>query len=371
MDSAPFPGNEPSPQLTKMNDMDILMDDSLDGGPPSVGSGEIPVVIPTPGTNTPITPAPTKKKSQKNKVVTGYILYSREVRKQVVQNNPESTFGDISRIVGSEWKSLPSTEKQQWEEKASKLNEETKALLLLDEQCSSPAPPPVDLIFECLWDNCDYQFEEQADLIEHCIKDKESQGHVQAFFQENQGSDLNCQWRNCGRNKKNLQPFPNLARLIRHVRDMHINKGNGRSVAPENRSKNFKPSSKPQAVSRPTPSATPNPPPASTSNVLAASVQKIQEPMFISVPPRPQRVLHSEAYIKYIEGLQTETKHITPWERTLQATQENTPAPDLEKLQNITTWLGRKADQHDNVVAALWSLRNQLLKDTLGLHKTL
>ncbi|CAH1119196.1 unnamed protein product [Phaedon cochleariae] len=380
-------------QLTKMNDMDILMEDSLDGGPPSVGSGEIPVVICTPGANTTATtPATTKKKSNKNKVVTGYILYSREVRKQVVQNNPESTFGDISRIVGSEWKSLPQSEKQLWEERASKLNEETKALLLLDEQCSSPVPPPpppVDQIFECLWDNCDYQFEEVADLIEHCIKDKESQGHVQAFYQENQGSDFNCYWRNCSRNKKNVQPFPNIQRLIRHIRDMHINKGNGRSVAPENRNKNFKPSSKPQAVNRPTSSATPNPPSSTfnsssgshstpiitatvaASSVLAPTAQKVQEPMFISVPPRPQRVLHSEAYIKYIEGLQAENKHITSWERSLQATQENTPAPDLEKLQHVATWLGRKADQHDNVVAALWSLRNQLLKDTLGLHKTL
>lgn len=82
------------------------------------------------------------QKATKNKVVTGYILYSREVRKQVVQNNPESTFGDISRIVGSEWKSLSTADKQVWEERATKLNEETKALLLLEEQCSSPAPPP-------------------------------------------------------------------------------------------------------------------------------------------------------------------------------------------------------------------------------------
>lgn len=85
------------------------------------------------------------QKSTKNKVVTGYILYSREVRKQVVQNNPESTFGDISRIVGSEWKSLPSNEKQMWEERASKLNEENKAALSAaagDEQCASPAQPP-------------------------------------------------------------------------------------------------------------------------------------------------------------------------------------------------------------------------------------
>ncbi|XP_056638138.1 protein polybromo-1 isoform X1 [Diorhabda sublineata] len=370
------PPKEASPQLTKMNDMDITMEDSLDGGPPSVGSGEIPSVIPsTPVSTTPVpTPVPTsKKKSNKNKVVTGYILYSREVRKQVVQNNPESTFGDISRIVGSEWKSLPQHEKQQWEEKASKLNEETKALLLLEqEQCGSPAssqppPPPVDQVFECLWDNCDYQFEEVSDLIEHCVKDKESQGHVQAFYQENALTEFNCYWRNCSRAKKNVQPFPNMTRLIRHVRDMHINKGNGRSVPPENRSKNFKPSSKPPAVSRPTPSATPNAPPP----VLSPNAQKPQEPMFISVPPRPQRVLHSEAYIKYIEGLQAENKHISPWERTLQATQENTPEPDMEKIKNVAVWLGRKADQHDNVVAALWNLRNQLLKDTLSLHKTL
>ena len=29
--------------------------------------------------------------------------------------------------------------------------------------------------------------------------------------------------------------------------------------------------------------------------------QERQEPLFHSVPPRPQRLLHSEAYIKYIE----------------------------------------------------------------------
>lgn len=388
METSPFSsGNNDSsvPHLTKMNDMDVIMEDSLDGGPPSVGSGEIPASAvastsaasavastatsasgssnstatstATTATSTPATPASTKKKTNKNKIVTGYILYSREVRKSVVQNNPESKFGDISRIVGSEWKALPTHEKQSWEEKAQKLNEENKQLnMSLDEQqCNSPAPPPpVDQIFECLWDGCDYQFEEMSDCIEHCVKDsKDSQGHVQAYFQENAGTEFNCRWRNCIRNnKKNCQPFPNLARLVRHVRDMHIHKGNGRSVPPENRSKNFKPSSKPAAVSRPTPTATPNPPPSSSSSSASVSSHKLQEPMFISVPPRPQRVLHSEAYIKYIEGLHAENKYISNWERTLNATQETLPPPDPEKLQNVKAWLGRKADQHDNVVAA-------------------
>ncbi|KAF2888456.1 hypothetical protein ILUMI_17717 [Ignelater luminosus] len=100
--------------------------------------------------------------------------------------------------------------------------------------------------------------------------------------------------------------------------------------------------------------------------------QKPQEPMFISVPPRPQRVLHSEAYIKYIEGLHSENRYITSWEKTLNATRENTPAPpDPEKLNSVATWLGKKYEQQDDVVNALWDLRNQLLRDSLGLFKTL
>ncbi|XP_025829015.1 protein polybromo-1 isoform X3 [Agrilus planipennis] len=364
---------EQSPVLTKMSDMEMLMEDSLDGGPPSVGSGEIPTsVVPTP-TSTP-TPTTTKKKSNKNKVVTGYILYSREVRKQVVQNNPDSNFGEISKIVGNEWRSLPAIEKQSWEEKATKMNEENKAQLLIDEIANPtppPPPPPVDIVYECLWDGCDFQFEDISDCIEHTIKDRDNQqGHVQSFFQKNPDSEFHCQWKNCGRNnKKNVQPFPNITRLLRHVRDMHINKGNGRCVPPENRSKNFKPSSKPQPnVSRPTPTATPNPP--STSHPPAAAVKQ-PEPMFISVPPRPQRVLHSEAYIKYIEGLQADNKYITPWERTLNVTKETVPPPDPDKLTHVATWLGKKYEQPEEVLNALWNLRNQMLRDTLGLQKLL
>lgn len=63
------------------------------------------------------------------------------MRKQVVQNNPESTFGDISRIVGNEWRSLPAGEKQAWEERAAKCNEENALKSGMEQDnCSSPAP---------------------------------------------------------------------------------------------------------------------------------------------------------------------------------------------------------------------------------------
>lgn len=40
--------------------------------------------------------------------------------------------------------------------------------------------PPVDQVFECCWDNCDWQFEDMTDCIDHCIA--EQNGHVQSSF---------------------------------------------------------------------------------------------------------------------------------------------------------------------------------------------
>lgn len=76
-------------------------------------------------------------------------------------------------------------------------------------------------------------------------------------------------------------------------------------------------------------------------------------------------------FFRYIEGLQADNKHITNWEKTLCASQENMPTLELDKIQNVTTWLGKKINQQDNVVSALWTLRNRLLRDTLSLQKYL
>lgn len=40
-------------------------------------------------------------------------------------------------------------------------------------------------------------------------------------------------------------------------------------------------------------------------------------PMFVAPPPKTQRVLHSEAYLKYIEGLNAETSTVSKWDQTL------------------------------------------------------
>lgn len=120
-----------------------MMEDSLDGGPPSVGSDMVATASPATTITHVSTPATTKGgkvKEKKSKLVTGYIMYSCEVRKDRAQNNPEYTFGEISRLVGNEWRSLPAYEKQIWEERASKMNEENALKFAEEHGCPSPAP---------------------------------------------------------------------------------------------------------------------------------------------------------------------------------------------------------------------------------------
>lgn len=40
-------------------------------------------------------------------------------------------------------------------------------------------------------------------------------------------------------------------------------------------------------------------------------------PMFVAPPPKTQRVLHSEAYLKYIEGLNADSPTVSKWDETL------------------------------------------------------
>lgn len=44
-------------------------------------------------------------------------------------------------------------------------------------------------------------------------------------------------WRGCSRIRKGVPPFPKMERLLRHIREVHIQKNQGRVVPPADRSK--------------------------------------------------------------------------------------------------------------------------------------
>ena len=175
---------------------DELTEDSMDGPPPSVGSDSCPASAVSQASqvsasaSVPTTPATVKKppKIFQKKMVTGYIIYSGEVRKGIAAKAPEASFGEVSRMVGNEWRNLPAHVKADFEERAQRMNEETAAEIARTSvdgiapgtpslgNAAASMPAHADLIFECCWQKCDFQFEDINDLTDHLLL--EPHGHV-------------------------------------------------------------------------------------------------------------------------------------------------------------------------------------------------
>lgn len=66
------------------------------------------------------------------------------------------------------------------------MNEETSARLAQEALNPNNEANNPEVVFECLWDNCDWQFDDLNDLIEHCVT--EPNGHVQQHFVNNPGT---------------------------------------------------------------------------------------------------------------------------------------------------------------------------------------
>lgn len=97
------------------------------------------------------------------------------------------------------------------------------------------------------------------------------------------------------------------------------------------------------------------------------NVSCIQRPISSKFRPSAipfERPFNHSLSSRYIEGLQNDTRFITPWEKTLKTNQETAPTVDVTKLPS--NWL-RKSVQNkpEDVVTALWQLRNFMMRDIL------
>lgn len=415
---------------SKMDALDIITEDSCDGRPPSVCSSDMGA--PSTPTNPLLfggtqssqnsrrsRPRASRGPEGKSKLVTGYILYSSDVRRAVTQNNPLRTFGEVSRIVGNEWKKLSPVDKNMWEERAGRINDETMAKMERELQqqptvITTPIPnnsfigPQLpDHVWECMWDNCDWMFEDQADCLEHAIA--ELNGHVASSFAgiSSSEAEYQCQWKACQRLKKQAPPFPSLHRLIRHVKEVHITKSPGRVVPLHERSNrrvvpsrfakrdvgcaaslanhnyamhSASPSMNSMLQARSTPSPHfPNIIGVSSANntmsgnsvtvtTIPSRVTPEPDLGIITVPPRPQKVIHSDIYLKYIQGLSSDSRYLSNWQRQLTAQKKNVPVSDETRLP--THWLANGAIHHGTVLDALWCLRDFMLQDALNISKS-
>jgi len=50
--------------------------------------------------------------------MSGYIAFSTEIRQRVKDDNPNATFGEISKIIGAQWRNLPEAKKKVYNDRA-------------------------------------------------------------------------------------------------------------------------------------------------------------------------------------------------------------------------------------------------------------
>ncbi|XP_040889763.1 polybromo 1, like isoform X5 [Toxotes jaculatrix] len=235
----------------------------------------------TPSQSTPKVKGLSKKEGAKRKInMSGYILFSSEMRAVIKARHPDFSFGELSRLVGTEWRNLEASKKAEYEERAAKIVE----------QQERERPP-------------------------------QKQGSPRAGMM---GAGMN---------------------------------GMAGSPAPGN----FM-----QQPGMFSPGQHAPPPYPGQGQLGQPSHLQPTTPMFVAPPPKTQRVLHSEAYLKYIEGLNSESTTVSKWDQTLKAQRRDAHLTKEQESRLPAHWLKSKG-AHTTMADALWRLRDLMLRDSLNI----
>ncbi|XP_051483162.1 protein polybromo-1 isoform X6 [Apus apus] len=226
-------------------------------------ASELDIMPYTPPQSTPKSvKGSTKKEGSKRKInMSGYILFSSEMRAVIKAQHPDYSFGELSRLVGTEWRNLEATKKAEYE---GVIGQNVSPMV------GTPAP--------------------------------------------------------------GTSPFGQQIGIL----------GPPGQQAP--------------------------PPYPGQSPASQPVMQQPTTPMFVSPPPKTQRLLHSEAYLKYIEGLSAESNSISKWDQTLAARRRDVHLSKEQESRLPSHWLKSKG-AHTTMADALWRLRDLMLRDTLNIRQ--
>uniref|UniRef100_A0AAQ6A145 Protein polybromo-1 n=1 Tax=Amphiprion ocellaris TaxID=80972 RepID=A0AAQ6A145_AMPOC len=246
------------------DDMDDMDDEEEAPETPSLPQMQTPLasdmdIMPyTPSQATPKVKGLSKKEGAKRKInMSGYILFSSEMRAVIKARHPDFSFGELSRLVGTEWRNLEATKKAEYEGERTQYT--ASKVLLVPGQGNYMQQP--------------------------------------GMFSPGQHAP---------------PPYP----------------GQGQLGQPSH----LQPTT----------------------------------PMFVAPPPKTQRVLHSEAYLKYIEGLNSESSTVSKWDQILKAQRRDAHLTKEQESRLPAHWLKSKG-AHTTMADALWRLRDLMLRDSLNI----
>ncbi|XP_070815737.1 polybromo 1, like isoform X6 [Chaetodon trifascialis] len=259
-----------------------------------------------PSQSTPKVKGLSKKEGAKRKMnMSGYILFSSEMRAVIKARHPDFSFGELSRLVGTEWRNLEGPKKAEYEERAAKIVEQQERERPPQKQASPRAGTPVGALM-------------------------------------------------------GVVPSPSTMGMINQtmspVSGMMATGMNGMAGSPAPGNFMQQP-----GMFSPGPHAPPPYPGQGQPSHLQPTT-----PMFVAPPPKTQRVLHSEAYLKYIEGLNAESSTVSKWDQTLKAQRRDAHLTKEQESRLPAHWLKSKG-AHTTMADALWRLRDLMLRDSLNL----
>ncbi|XP_047439058.1 polybromo 1, like isoform X1 [Mugil cephalus] len=276
-----------------------------------------------------------KKEGAKRKInMSGYILFSSEMRAVIKARHPDFSFGELSRLVGTEWRNLEASKKAEYEERAAKI---------VDQQ-ERDRPPQK-------------QASPRAGMM----------GAYGPPYMPMQGPHEGL---------LSVAPMPPHPAGGPHLLPHHLQQGmpgypgmphqgmmgtgmNGMAGSPA--TGNFM-----QQPGMFSPGQHAPPPYPGQGQLGQPSHLQPTTPMFVAPPPKTQRVLHSEAYLKYIEGLHSESGTVSKWDQTLKAQRRDAHLTKEQESRLPAHWLKSKG-AHTTMADALWRLRDLMLRDSLNM----
>ncbi|XP_061114170.1 polybromo 1, like isoform X3 [Conger conger] len=353
------PQKEPSPMLDRKiqeleakfadmdgteEDMDEQGDEDGDvGETPSMPqmqaslSGDMDIMPYTPPQLTPKSvKGLSKKDGAKRKInMSGYILFSSEMRAVIKARHPDFSFGELSRLVGTEWRNLEATKKAEYEERAAKVVEQQERERAAQQQTASPragmmggyGPPMMPM-------QGPHEGIGMGSMPLHHMGVPALHHHLQPGMPGFPG-----------------MPYPG-------VMGPGVNAMAGSPTAGNHYGQQMGMIGQGQQA-----------PPPYPGQVGQPALQQPSTPMFVTPPPKTQRLLHSEAYLKYIEGLQAESSTVSKWDHTLTARRRDIHLSKEQEGRLPSHWLKSKG-AHTTMADALWRLRDLMLRDTLNIRQT-
>uniref|UniRef100_A0A8D2H8C5 Protein polybromo-1 n=1 Tax=Urocitellus parryii TaxID=9999 RepID=A0A8D2H8C5_UROPR len=310
-----------------------------------------------------------KKEGSKRKInMSGYILFSSEMRAVIKAQHPDYSFGELSRLVGTEWRNLETAKKAEYEERAAKVAEQQERERAAQQQQPSaspragtpvgalmgvvPPPTPMGMLNQQLTPVAGMMGGYPPGLppLQGPVDGLVSMGSMQPLHPG-------------GPPPHHLPPgvpglpgIPPPGVMNQGVAPMVGTPAPGGSPYGQQVGVLGPPG---QQAPPPYPGPHPTGPPV---------IQQPTTPMFVAPPPKTQRLLHSEAYLKYIEGLSAESNSISKWDQTLAARRRDVHLSKEQESRLPSHWLKSKG-AHTTMADALWRLRDLMLRDTLNIRQ--